>query len=502
MSVFEQSRYYFNDVLPEIILSNTAQINNFLASFWFIFFLIAGLFFVIILNLFRKKLYLQSKYGEFNKFLQELSLTVQKQDVEDKLIESRELVKAKYAAIYELRGETYILIESSTTEKTDVNAPLRVGRKTLQTFKKSGNYRVTSIINSSQNNMMLLFSHQKLDIESDYGHFDIMLSYYEQISKKFQIEGGETQSNIGKNTSVSLMKLQMDQNEFFKFFIALVIKITKAQGAKLYTKDAKLVFEYETGVHTSLQKVFYIRNTPYRLEFYDSKALSGQSITQVGSFLDMAGAFLININQNSEMVKNYLSFLRFTNEAIELENKYYKNHSLIVQTISVELAKSLFLSEDEIDIISLGSYLHDIGMIGDLLAVINKDKFEEKDMNLIKEHPLIGGIVVEPICHLYPIENIVKYHHERFDGRGYPFGLKESQIPLDAQIVSVGEFYAGITSDRSYKQGKSHEEAVVEIQNLREKMFSSVMVDAFLDIEQSIKTKIDKIKMKKDEIEE
>jgi len=500
MSVFEQSRYYFNEVLPEIILSNIVQINIFLASFWFVFFLIAVLFFMIILNLFRKKLYLQSKYAAFNKFLQELSLKVQKRDVEDKLVECGELVKAKYVAIYELRGETYILIESSATEKTDVNAPLRIGRKSLQTFKQSGNYKVTSIINSSHNNMILLFSHQKVDIEADYGFFDIILSYYEQISNNFQIKGGETQSNLGKSTSVSLMKLQMDQKEFFKFFIALVIKITKAQGAKLYTKEGELIFEYETGPNASLQKVFYIRNTPYKLEFYDSKALSAQSVMQVGSFLDMAGAFLINIDQNSAMVQNYLSFLKFTNEAIELENKYYKNHSLIVQTISVELAKSLFLSENEIDTISLGAYLHDIGMIGDLLAVINKDKFEEKDMNLIREHPLIGGIVVEPICHLYPIENIVKYHHERFDGRGYPFGLKESQIPLDAQIVSVGEFYTGITSARSYKEGKTHEEAVQEIRNLREKMFSSVMVDAFLDIEQSIKTKVDKIKMKEVEL--
>ena len=503
MSIFEQSRYYFNEVLPEIIFSNISQINNFLASYWSVFFLIGVIFFIIILNLFRKRLYLQSKSEDFNKFLQELSLKTQKRDVEDKLLECAQLVQAKYVAIYELRGETYILIESNTTEKTDVNAPLRVGRKTLQTFSKSGNYRVTSVMNSSQNNMLLFFSYQLIDIDNDYGFFDIILSYYEQIVNKFKIEGGETQSNLGKSTSISLMKLQMDQNEFFKFFIALVIKITKAQGAKLYTKEGKLVFEYETKTAgSSLQKVFYIRNTPYKLEFYDSKPLTLQSVTQVGSFLDMAGSFLINMNQNSEMVQNYLSFLKFTNEAIELENKYYKNHSLIVQTISVELAKSLFLSEDEIDTISLGAYLHDIGMIGDLLAVINKEKFEEQDMNLIKEHPLIGGIVVEPICHLYPIENIVKYHHERFDGRGYPFGLKESQIPLDAQIVAVGEFYAGITSDRSYKQGKTHEQAVEEIKNLREKMFSAVMVDAFLDIEQSIKTKIDKIKMKKDEVEE
>ena len=501
MTIFEQSRFYFHEVLPQIILFNVTQINDMFASVWYLFFLIAVLFLFIMLNIFRKKLYLQNKLEEFSLFLQELSIKIEKHDVEDKLIESIKLVKAKYVAIYELRGETYILIESNTMNKTDVNVPLRVGRKSLETFKKSGNYYVTSIINSSQNYMILFLSRQKIDIAFDYGYFDIMLSYYEQVSNKFKTEGGETQSNLAKSTSISLMKLQMNQNDFFKFFIALVIKITKAQGAKLYTKDSKLVFEYGISANSSLQKLFYIRNTPYKLEFYGSKPLSIENITHVGSFLDMAGSFLVNINQNSEMVQNYLSFLKFTNKAIELENKYYKNHSLIVQTISVELAKSLFLSEEEIDVISLGASLHDIGMIGELLAVINKEKFEEKDMNLIKEHPLVGEIIVEPICHLYPIENIIKYHHERFDGRGYPFGLKDSEIPIDAQIVAVGEFYAGITSDRSYKKGKTHKEAVSEIKNLRDKMFSSVMVDAFLDIEESLKIKIDKIKIKKGEVE-
>jgi HD-GYP domain-containing protein (c-di-GMP phosphodiesterase class II) len=198
-------------------------------------------------------------------------------------------------------------------------------------------------------------------------------------------------------------------------------------------------------------------------------------------------------------VKNYLSLLSFTNEALELENIYYKHHSLIVKTVSVEMAKSLFLAENEIDTISLGATLHDIGMIGDLLAVLDKDVFGETEKNLIKEHPLIGSILVEPISHIYPILDIVKYHHERYDGKGYPLGLKESQIPLNAQIVSLGEFYAGITGDRSYKVGKTHEEAVVEIVNLKEKMFSHVVVDAFIDVEKSLKVKIEKIKAKKDE---
>ena len=157
----------------------------------------------------------------------------------------------------------------------------------------------------------------------------------------------------------------------------------------------------------------------------------------------------------------------------------------------------MFLTEEEIDTISLGASLHDIGMVGDLLAVLDKDEFGKKDMDLVKEHPLIGSIMVEPICHIYPISDIIKYHHERFDGKGYPFGLKESQIPLGAQVVSLGEFYAGITGDRSYKKGKSHEEAVEEIKRLRNKMFNTVIVDVFVEVEKSIKIKIAKIKTKR-----
>jgi len=496
MSIFEQSRHYLNNVLPNIILTNLGNINNLFSHFWFVFFIFSIILFVFSLRLFRKKLKIQDTNRSFDTFLQELSLMKQKREIEEKLIESIQLVKAKYIAVYELRGETYILLESNSKDTSDMNAPLRIGKKDLNSFKKSGNYHVKSIINSSQNNLMLLFSHQYINLEEYYGHFDIILSYYEQVSNKFKMESGEAQSNISKNTSVSLMKLQMDKNQFFKFFISLVIKITKAQGAMLFTKDGKVVFEYKTSPDITLQKVFYIRNTPYKLEFYDSKELNLETITQVGSFLDMAGGFLVNIDHESETVKNYLSFLQFTNQAIELENPYYKNHSLIVKTISIELAKSLFLSENEIDTIALGAELHDIGMIGDLLSVINKDTFAQEDMNLMKEHPLIGSIIVEPICHIYPIADIVKYHHERFDGRGYPLGLKESQIPIQAQVVSLGEFYAGVSGDRSYKDGKNHEEVVEVIQSLSGKMFSPILVNAFIDVEKSLKIKIEKIKVK------
>jgi len=497
MSIFEQSRYYFNYVLPNTIISNLNQINDFLGQFWWVFLILAILLVVINMNFFRKNLSLKSELKVFNEFYKNLSFKIDIKDTEIFLLKSIGLVRARFGAIYELRGETYILIEANTSGKKSVSVPLRIGKKDLKRFKKSGNFSIIYFISSSKRYIILFFTLNDIEKDKYDGFFSIMLGYYEKISDNLKSKGSEVLSNVSKDTSISLMKLQMDKYQFFKFFVALIMKLTKAKGARLLTKTDELVFEYRPKEGALRQKVFYIRNTPYKLEFFDDKPLNIDTISQVGSFLDMSGAFLENIDKNSEMVKNYLQLLNFTNEAIELENIYYENHSLIVQAVSTEVAKSLFLTEEEIDTISLGAYLHDIGMVGDLLAVLDRDEFGEKEMDLIKEHPLIGSIMVEPICHIYPISDIVKYHHERFDGKGYPFGLKESQIPMGAQVVSLGEFYAGVTGDRSYKKGKSHEEAVEEIKKLKNKMFNSVVVDVFLEAEKSIKTKIIKIKAKR-----
>lgn len=496
MSIFGQSRYYFNEVLPYDIVYGLDKVGSFLGQFWWIFLLVIVGLFVYNMRVFSKNVQAEQNFRDLDNYLKALSQKEEIREIKTFLLQSMHIFKAGYGAVYELRGETYILVESNISDNKNVNAPLRLGRRDLSRFKKSGNFKISYFISSSEKSMIVLFSSHIINTQKYSGHFKIALGFYESVLKNFNAMSGEALLNVSKDTSVSLMKLQMDKYQFFRFFIALVVKITKAMGAKLLTKDGELVFEYPVKKGAFMQKIFYIRNTPYKLEFYDDKPVDTETIIKVGSFLDMAGSFLVNIDKNSEMVQNYLNLLKFTNRAIELENIYYKNHSAIVQIVSFELAKSLFLSENEIDTISLGAYLHDIGMVGDLLAILDKDEFGEQDKNLIKEHPLIGSIMVEPIGHIYPISEIVKYHHERFDGKGYPFGLKESEIPLSAQIVALGEFYAGITGDRSYKKGVSHKEAIVEIEKLKGKMFSPIMVTSFLDIEKSLSVKIDKIKAK------
>ena len=501
MSIFEQSRYYFNYVLPDIILSNLNEINNFLSQLWWLFFIFLILLIVLNMNSFRKNLHLRMELKSFNEFYKTFGIEVDTKSVELSILESAKLIKARFSALYELRGETYVLVGSNALNEKKVSTPLKIGKRELNRFEKSGNFNITYFSSSNGKYMILFYSLVEIEKDDYIGHFNLILEYYNLVVKSLESEGSKTISNIGKDTAISLVKLQMDKYQFFKFFIALIMKLTKAKGARLLTKKDELVFEYQPSEGASKQKVFYIRNTPYKLEYFDDKELNIETITQVGSFLDMSGAFLENIDKNSEMVKNYLELLNYTNDAMELESRYYKHHSLMVQIISVELAKSLFLNEDEIDTISLGATLHDIGMVGDLLSVLDKDKFDETEMNLIKEHPLIGSIMVEPISHIYPISDIIKYHHERFDGRGYPFGIKESQIPIGAQVVSMGEFYVGITSDRSYKKGKSHLEAVEEIKKARGKIFSPLLVDIFVEIEKSIEIKILKIKTKKEKEE-
>jgi HD-GYP domain-containing protein (c-di-GMP phosphodiesterase class II) len=501
MGIFEQSRYYFNYTLPNIIASNLIGLDNFLSDYWWIFAIFALVFFAVMLRLYRRYVQFEMQVKRFEEFFRGLSSKSESKDIESVLLRSGELVKAKYGALYALRGETYIFLNSNISDKHGVSAPLRLSKKEIARFKKSGNYGICYFQSSSLNTLLLFFSKSVIDAQGDAGFFELMLGFYEQSINNFESKGSEALSNVSKETSLSLLKLQMDRDQFFKFFIALILKITKAKGAKLFTKEGSLVFEHMLDQSSFMQKVFFIRNTPYKLEFYDSKPIKNDLMGQIGSFLDMAGGFLTNLSRDSKMVQNYLKLLEFTNEAIELENIYYKNHSRIVQIVSVELAKSLFLSENQIDAISMGSFLHDIGMIGDLLAVLNKDALDDKDKNLIKEHPIIGSIIVEPIGHIYPIGDIIKYHHERFDGKGYPFALQGAQIPVEAQVVALGEFYAGVTGDRAYKAGKSHEEAVDEIKKLSNKMFSKVMVDAFVDVERSIKTKIEKIKTKITEAE-
>ncbi len=147
--------------------------------------------------------------------------------------------------------------------------------------------------------------------------------------------------------------------------------------------------------------------------------------------------------------------------AIDAKDPYTKGHSTSVSRYSEALARSLNLPEDEVQRIRLGALLHDVGKIGIPENVLKKpDRLLDDEWEIMKQHPVIGAEkVLMPNEALHEFIPIVKYHHEHYDGTGYPEKLKGDQIPYAARIVSVADAYHALISDRPYRKGMSVEKA-------------------------------------------
>lgn len=178
--------------------------------------------------------------------------------------------------------------------------------------------------------------------------------------------------------------------------------------------------------------------------------------------------------------------------AIDAKDPYTKGHSTSVSRYSEALARSLNLPEDEVERISLGALLHDVGKIGIPESVLKKpDKLSDEEWNIMKQHPVIGAEkVLQPNEALRDLIPIVKYHHEHVDGSGYPEHLKGDQIPLSAKIVAVADAFHALVSDRPYRKGLGLETACDILLQGAGKQWDSGLVRKFIQIAPSLITKI------------
>jgi HD-GYP domain-containing protein (c-di-GMP phosphodiesterase class II) len=152
--------------------------------------------------------------------------------------------------------------------------------------------------------------------------------------------------------------------------------------------------------------------------------------------------------------------------SIEAKDSYTFGHSERVSKYAVELALRLpeFQDKLRLETLRLSGLLHDIGKINIPETVLAKPtKLTDEEYELIKTHPVVGGRMVEKISGLGHLKPGVLYHHERWDGKGYPTGAKEKEIPLEARILSIADTFDAITSSRSYRPATSLAEAIEQI---------------------------------------
>ena len=205
-----------------------------------------------------------------------------------------------------------------------------------------------------------------------------------------------------------------------------------------------------------------------------------------------AGVAIKNAQYVRMIEKAYQDTLIVLANAIELRDHYTVGHTWRVTNFTIEVAKELGWSEEKLKEVRMGGVLHDVGKIAVDDAILRKpDRLTEEEFEKIKIHPEKGAQLLADVDFLEPLIPYCLYHHERYDGKGYPHGLKGEEIPIEGRAVAVGDTFDAITSNRPYRKGLDPEKAIQIIEEGKGTQFDPDCADALIRCYRS--GKIDRI---------
>ena len=205
------------------------------------------------------------------------------------------------------------------------------------------------------------------------------------------------------------------------------------------------------------------------------------------------------IEKQQKEIDDFKKQVRMVNETIfaiansvEARDKSTGRHSLRVADYSVLIAKEIGYSDVELENLHKIGLLHDIGKIGVPDSILNKpDKLTDDEYQIMKTHVNIGGEILKDFTLVPNVVEGAKYHHERFDGKGYPNGLKGEQIPLNARIIGIADAFDAMTANRVYRKAQNLSYVVDELKRCKGSQFDPVLVDVLLRLIENDKIKIE-----------
>ena len=248
-------------------------------------------------------------------------------------------------------------------------------------------------------------------------------------------------------------------------FIKTYNKIDKSGGKDMEIQLAIIILCFAAAYIVSK---FYKRNTDVNLE-------NTQTI----------------INQIEQINKMSLQTITTIANIIDARDNYTKGHSTRVADYTALLAYKLGMNKNEIEDIHSIALLHDIGKLGIPDSILNKPgKLTNEEYQVMKNHTVIGGNILKDMSMLKDIDLGAKYHHERYDEKGYPDGLKGEQIPYIARIISVADAFDAMTSDRVYRKHLDSIIVINELEKGKSTQFDPVIADAMLSLIKSEKIKM------------
>jgi HD-GYP domain-containing protein (c-di-GMP phosphodiesterase class II) len=318
---------------------------------------------------------------------------------------------------------------------------------------------------------------------------------------------------IGLKIPSGFARMDAD-NPLIEFFRKPIGKHVFEDGAFLYEKAKRILKKNKVSQSAKRR----LRNALYQMEMFEAVACipsyyrnellgllllgnkkDGKKFAQdeLDFFVALASDVAMAI-RNARLFKElaleldkkqklFLSTTTALAAAIDAKDHYTHGHTGRVTNLSLRIAKILSkkhnLSQKFMDDLYIASLLHDIGKIGVPESILNKPgPLNEEERKKMQEHSAIGTTILQPISELEEAILAVKYHHEKYDGTGYPEGLKGEQIPLSAAIVAAADAFDAMTSDRPYRRALSKEEAIREVKQQSGKQFHPEVADALIQL--------------------
>jgi len=213
----------------------------------------------------------------------------------------------------------------------------------------------------------------------------------------------------------------------------------------------------------------------------DGGDFSEQDLEALASVAATAAMAIENAKLHQTILDAYKGTLKALAATIDAKDSYTHGHSQRVMKYALIGGTSLSFSADELEALEYAGILHDIGKIAIDTSILNKpDTLTPKEWDIVREHPVIGANMLKEIPFLEKARKLVLHHHERYDGNGYPDGLKGEDIPMGARLMTVADAFDTMTTDRSYRPALTVDYAISELYGCSGAQFCPIAVEAFV----------------------
>lgn len=402
-------------------------------------------------------------------------LLKEKEELNNRLVDENQKLRKNEKEINSLYDELEAYSQEIDSLKVEAEKYLMKYKVLLQSIQDLKKYRRLS----EKDFIIKMYKIGKLII-SGY-HYSSVYIYDDGMLKIIKTEGYDKKGINALNLTFDLVHKVFPKTDIYNTKkLSLSNEMSKEQKNEFFKnarQSKEMLFLEINNNGESIGGMFF------EIKVGSSKKFSENDLGIILAFQKIIESYNEGIHYEQIIEKQMISIVEALSYMLEYHDPYTKGHSKNVAKYSKEIATELNLPKNDVDIVYLSGLLHDIGKTFVDIDLLNKtEKLTKREFEKIKEHPVSGADVIKNIEGLSSIEKIIRHHHERVDGMGYPDGLKDHEIPIHSKIISVADAYDAMVTKRPYRDQLTHSEALDELINHSGSQFSKEIVNNFIKI--------------------